>query len=76
MYADFTDFSQCTYIDKFTIGIVYCQNIIHKIYHNEWSEPRKRLSDKGIINTRIRGQISICLPRMIEFIEKYTYEDV
>ena len=25
--------------------------------HNEWSEPRKRLSEKGIIDTKTRGQI-------------------
>ena len=37
--------------------------------HNEWSEPRKRLSEKGIINTKIRGQISVCLPRLKEFVE-------
>lgn len=37
--------------------------------HNEWSEPRKRLSEKGIIDTKIRGQISVCLPRLKEFVE-------
>lgn len=42
--------------------------VTHK-KHNEWSEPRKRLSEKGIINTKIRGQISVCLPRLKEFVE-------
>jgi len=37
--------------------------------HNEWSEPRKRLSEKGIIDTRVRGKITVCLPRMKEFVE-------
>lgn len=37
--------------------------------HNEWSEPRKRLSEKGIIDTRTRGKISVCLPRLKEFVE-------
>ncbi len=37
--------------------------------HNEWSEPRKRLSEKGIIDTKIRGQISVCLPRLKEFVK-------
>lgn len=37
--------------------------------HNEWSEPRKRLTEKGIIDTKIRGQIIVCLPRLKEFVE-------
>ena len=37
--------------------------------HNEWSEPRKRLSEKGIIDTKIRGQILVRLPRLKEFLE-------
>lgn len=40
--------------------------------HNEWSEPRKRLTEKGIIDTKIRGQIIVCLPRLKEFIENET----
>lgn len=38
--------------------------------HNEWSEPRKRLSEKGIIDTKVRGQIAVCLPRLKEFVER------
>lgn len=38
--------------------------------HNEWSEPRKRLSEKGIIDTKTRGMISLNLPRLKEFVEK------
>jgi len=37
--------------------------------HNEWSEPRKRLSEKGIIDVQVRGQISLKLPRLKEFVE-------
>ncbi|MDO4960429.1 MAG: ATP-binding protein [Eubacteriales bacterium] len=37
--------------------------------HNEWSEPRKRLKEKGIIDTTTRGMISLCLPRFKEFVE-------
>lgn len=37
--------------------------------HNEWSEPRKRLSEKGIIDTKTRGQIVVRLPRLKEFVE-------
>lgn len=37
--------------------------------HNEWSEPRKRLSEKGIIDTKVRGEIAVCLPRLKEFVE-------
>ena len=37
--------------------------------HNEWSEPRKRLADKGIIDVSVRGKIAINLPRLKEFVE-------
>ena len=37
--------------------------------HNEWSEPRKRLIDKGIINGSTRGVISVRLPRFKEYID-------
>ena len=40
--------------------------------HSDWSEPRKRLSEKGIINVKIRGQIIVNLPRFNSFIDKYT----
>ena len=42
---------------------------ITKKKHNEWSEPRRRLSEKGIIDTRTRGEISLRLPRFKEFVE-------
>lgn len=35
---------------------------------NEFSQYRSRLKDKGIINTDIRGEISIDLPRFAEFV--------
>lgn len=37
--------------------------------HNEWSEPRKRLKQKGIIDVATRGVVKLKLPRMKEFIE-------
>ncbi len=42
--------------------------VTHK-NHNEWSEPRKRLSEKGIIDVKTRGIISVRLPRLKEFVE-------
>ena len=38
--------------------------------HNEWSEPRKRLIEKGVIDGSVRGVISIRLPRFREYVEK------
>lgn len=38
--------------------------------HNEWSEPRKRLSEKGIIDVRTRGIIRVKLPRFQAFVEQ------
>lgn len=46
---------------------------ITKKKHNEWSEPRKRLSEKGIIDTKTRGEISVRLPRLKEFIANEIY---
>ena len=43
---------------------------ITKKKHNEWSVPRKKLSEKGIIDVETRGQISVRLPRFKEFVEK------
>ncbi len=37
--------------------------------HSEWSVPRKRLSEKGIIDADTRGVIAIKLPRFKEFID-------
>lgn len=41
--------------------------------HNEWSEPRMRLKEKGIIDTSVRGMISIKLPRFRQFVENQYY---
>ncbi len=40
-----------------------------KAKHNEWSVPRVRLSEKGIIDTRTRGEIKVKLPRFKEFVD-------
>lgn len=42
---------------------------ITKAKHNEWSIPRVRLSEKGIIDTRNRGEIRVNLPRFKEFVD-------
>lgn len=42
---------------------------ITKQSHAEWSIPRSRLKEKGIINVETRGVISIKLPRFKEFVE-------
>ena len=36
--------------------------------HNEWSEPRRRLKEKGIIDVAMRGVIKQRLPRMKEYL--------
>ncbi len=38
--------------------------------HSEWSVPRARLSEKGIIDVATRGVISIKLPRFKEFVDE------
>ena len=42
---------------------------ITKKSHSEWSVPRKRLMEKGVIDTRLRGIITLRLPRFKEFID-------
>lgn len=37
--------------------------------HSEWSVPRNRLKEKGIIDTATRGMVSVRLPRFKEFID-------
>lgn len=39
--------------------------------HNEWSEPRKRLKEKGIIDVSTRGLIKLRLPRFTEYIREH-----
>lgn len=36
--------------------------------HSEWSEPRHKLIEKGIIDGKIRGKITVRLPRFKEFV--------
>ncbi len=38
--------------------------------HSDWSIPRARLKEKGIIDVENRGYISITLPRFKEFVEE------
>ena len=40
-----------------------------KAKHNEWSVPRMRLSEKGIIDIQTRGEIRVKLPRFKEFVD-------
>ncbi len=45
--------------------------------HSEWSVPRARLKEKGIIDVATRGIISIKLPRFREFVdEQVTLEGI
>ena len=37
--------------------------------HKDWSEPRKRLIEKGVIDGSIRGKITLKLPRFKEYVE-------
>lgn len=41
-----------------------------KLNHSNWSRPRKRLIEKGIIDCQERGLIKVRLPRFKEFIER------
>ena len=41
---------------------------ITKKKHNDWSEPRKRLIEKGIIDGSTRGMIVLKLPRFKEYV--------
>ena len=43
---------------------------ITKTTHSEWSVPRSRLKDKGIIDVSQRGTIALKLPRFKEFVEE------
>lgn len=40
-----------------------------KTSHSEWSEPRKRLIEKGIIDGSERGMVKVKLPRFKEYVE-------
>ena len=40
-----------------------------KSTHSEWSVPRARLNEKGIIDVKARGIITLRLPRFKEFVE-------
>ena len=69
--------SELTAKDKWFLGFIVKKDkmnaselleITHK-KHNEWSEPRKRLIEKGIIDGSTRGVISLRLPRFREYVE-------
>ncbi len=42
--------------------------------HSEWSKPRARLIEKGIIDCSLRGRISVKLPRFKEYVEAHSAE--
>ena len=42
--------------------------------HNEWSSPRSRLVEKGILDCSVRGRISVRLPRFREYVEIHSDE--
>lgn len=69
--------SELTPKDKWFLGFIVQKDrmsaselleITHK-KHNEWSEPRKRLIEKGIIDGSTRGVITLRLPRFREYVE-------
>jgi hypothetical protein len=63
--------------DKWFLQFIICKDTMSaeellsmaKTNHSQWSVPRSRLSEKGIIDVQSRGMISICLPRFREFVE-------
>ena len=46
---------------------------ITKKSHSDWSEPRKRLIEKGVIDGSIRGKIVLRLPRFKEYVNSKQY---
>ena len=42
---------------------------------NEFSKPRHKLKRKGIIDTSVRGMLTIRLPRFREFVENQLEEE-
>lgn len=42
--------------------------LAQKVYDKIWSEPRKHLMDKGIIDGSTRGTIKLRLPRLKEYV--------
>ena len=69
--------SELTERDRWFLGFIVKKDTMSvaelleqtKKKHNEWSEPRKRLIEKGIIDGSSRGQISLKLPRFREYVE-------
>ena len=55
-------------VKKDTMSVDELLEMTHK-NHNEWSSPRARLIEKGIIDGSVRGRISVKLPRFKEYVE-------
>ena len=55
-------------VQKETMSVDELLKITQK-KHNQWSEPRKRLIEKGIIDGSVRGEISLRLPRFKEYVQ-------
>ena len=47
--------------------------LAQKVYDKIWSEPRKRLIEKGVIDGSIRGKIVLRLPRFKEYVNSKQY---
>ncbi len=60
-------------VNKDSMSVDELLNITQK-KHNEWSKPRARLIEKGIISCPSRGQISVRLPRFKEYVEAHSVE--
>ena len=48
---------------------------ITKQKHTDWSNPKRRLVEKGIIDGSLRGQIKIVLPRFSEYLKNKIEEE-
>ena len=61
------------YCKKDTMTVDELLTETHK-KHNEWSSPRSRLVEQGILDCSVRGRISVRLPRFREYVEIHSDE--
>lgn len=55
-------------VNKESMSVDELLELTHKT-HKQWSAPRARLIEKGILDGSVRGRISIRLPRFKEFVD-------
>lgn len=69
--------------DKMFLGFIATKDTMQvsellevtKKSHREWSVPRARLKEKGIIDVGNRGEITLMLPRFKEFVKNQELQD-